>query len=62
MEMKSGEYSQVATDEKAPPAKLEKERGWSWTGERSHFHRVSHSLKILWCYKWVCGSGMDEVR
>ena len=32
MELKSGEYSQVATDE-PPPAKLEKGRGWSWKGE-----------------------------
>ena len=33
MELKSGEYSQVATDEKAPPAKVETERGWDWKGE-----------------------------
>ena len=33
MEMKSGEYSQVATDEKDPTAKVEKEKGWSWKGE-----------------------------
>merc|ERR1712088_80805 len=32
MELKSGEYSQVATDEKAPPAKAERARGWSWKG------------------------------
>ena len=54
MELKSGEYSQVATDEKTPPVKVERAGGWSWKGERIHFDRVSHSIKMLWCFKWKC--------